>query len=165
MLGQGTEIRHAYPGWGLLQLNPHMGLAVLIYKLHQLLGIITPDQHHRPGQPQGLLQLQEGKRPQGCCVLLLLPLVTLYSSMQPPPQTPLGTCSAAARSSVMSKRTALAPRSPAIWACRDTAEVWLGSEKTQPICALASPSHQPSLPKSLHTLLLCTLTDITLARD
>ncbi|CAO2644730.1 hypothetical protein LEMLEM_LOCUS27176, partial [Lemmus lemmus] len=34
----------------------------------------------------------------------------------------LGTCSAADRSSVMSKSTALAPRSPAIRACGDTAE-------------------------------------------
>lgn len=46
-----------WPGWGLLQLNPHMGLAVLVHKLHQLLSIIAPDQHHWPSQSQGLLQL------------------------------------------------------------------------------------------------------------
>lgn len=63
MLGQGLEIWRAYPGWGLLQLNPNVGLSVLVHKLHQLLSVLTPDQHHRPSQPQGLLQLHEGKVP------------------------------------------------------------------------------------------------------
>lgn len=88
MLGQGLETGSAHPGRGLLQLNPHMGLSVLVHKLHQLLSIITPDQHHWPSQPQWLLQLQKKNAHKGCCILTSLPPVTLSSSGQPLLQHP-----------------------------------------------------------------------------
>lgn len=85
MLGQGLESCSAYPGWGLLQLNPHVGFPVLVHKLHQLLGVITPDQHHGPSQPQGLLQLQRESAHRGCCVRTSPSPVTSSSSARPPP--------------------------------------------------------------------------------
>lgn len=80
----GLESWCAYPGWGLLQLDPHMGLSILVHKLHQLLSIITPDQHHWPSQPQGLLQLQEGKCPQGLLCSDFFPWYLCF-----PPPSPL----------------------------------------------------------------------------
>lgn len=79
----GLEIGCAYPGWGLLQLDPHMGLSVLVHKLHQLLSIITPDQHYWPSQPQGLLQLQEGKCPQGLLCSDFFPWYLCFPSPSP----------------------------------------------------------------------------------
>lgn len=106
--------------------------------------------------------------PRGCCscrresahkgrYVLTCPSPDDFISLHPAPSsdTPmsLGTCSAAARSSVMSKRTALAPRSPAIRACRDT---WqrsgCGQRSTRPI----RPSVPcPFLGRCVH-LHLCT---------
>lgn len=91
VLGPGLETWPAYPGRGLLQLNPHVGLSVLVHKLHQLLSIVTPDQHHRPCQPQRLLQLQERKGPRGrlcpdfcsCSISLFLPPAPASSTPHP----------------------------------------------------------------------------------
>ena len=60
-------------------------------KLHQLLSIVTPDQHHRPCQPQRLLQLQERKGPRGrlcpdfcsCSISLFLPPAPASSTPHP----------------------------------------------------------------------------------
>lgn len=164
MLGPGLETWRAYRRRALLQLNPHVGLSVLIHKLHQLLGIITPDQHHWPRQPQGLLQLQEGKCPQGWLCPDSFPGTFLFLRPAPSSNTPRPgyTCSAAARSSVMSKRTALAPRSPAIRACRDTQQRSRRGQTHSP----STPRPRPltCLPRILHTPHLCTLPHITHAR-
>ena len=145
MLGPGLETWHAYPRRGLLQLNPHVGLSVLVHKLHQLLGIITPDQHHWPRQPQGLLQLQEGKCPQGWLCPDFFPGTFLFLRPAPSSNTPrpgyLFSSSAILRDVKEDGAGSPLPRHPGLQ--RHTAEVPQGSD-TQPIHAPASPPHVPS---------------------
>lgn len=161
VLGPGLETWPAYPGRGLLQLNPHVGLSVLVHKLHQLLGIVTPDQHHRPRQPQRLLQLQERKCPRGrlcpdfcsCSTSLFLPPAP--SSSTPHPGYLLSS-SAILRDVKEDGAGAPLPRHPGLQ--RHTAEVWRGSDTARPHPSL-TPSHiHPCLRRAPH---LCTLTSNT----
>lgn len=113
--------------------------------------------------PRGCCSCRRESAHKGGCVLTSSP-AHFSSFVQPPPQTPHvpGTCSAAARSSVMSKRTALAPRSPAIRACRDTQQRSRRGQTRSP----STPRPRPvtCLPRILHTPHLCTLPHITHAR-
>lgn len=105
----------------------------------------SASRHHYPRSTPlaksapGAAAAAERKCPQGLlCPDLSVPCHFIFLCPAPTRITPmsLGTCSAAARSSVMSKRTALAPLSPAIRACRDTQQKpsW-GQRRTHPIHA------------------------------
>lgn len=141
--GPGLETGPAYPGRGLLQLNPHVGLSVLVHKLHQLFGIMTPDQHHGPRQPQGLLQLQERKCPRGrlcpdfCSRSTSLSLPPAPSSGTPYPGYLLSS-STILRDVKEDGAGSPLPRHPGLQ--RYTAEVWREGQ-TQPGHTPGSPPH------------------------
>lgn len=98
--------------------------------------------------PRGCCSCRRESAHRGHCVLTF-PFPGHFNFLRPAPSSnspmSLGTCSAAARSSVMSKRTALAPRSPAIRACRHTAQVQRGSDEAHPCSGLTSSCMHPQL--------------------